>query len=325
MSNIICLPFIVKNGKLLKTTIDSGKFLSESKRGAYTGARTIKTKSGEFFVFNLKQHINRLTNSCQIMINDNFKKIPKNLENLTNENFLKEEIIKNLKEGFLNDSTKEDLKLTILITWSNEESYDLSIHFSKLTENISENVQKSIELIPGSRQHILAKDSEWVRYRKQIEDLRYCKTSNEIVLIDKQGNANEGLSSNFFVLMNDNKIYTANEGIIPGTVRTLILEICKEEKIEVILKSPNLNEIKNWKEIFIASTSRLLLPIEKLFLHKTEKFFDGIFDEKEKEEEKEKEKIFKNEIEEFKFSIEFSKKLSKKVKENLLKMSEKIF
>eukprot|EP01080_Neovahlkampfia_damariscottae_P003744 gene3744-6632_t len=285
MSNLFNLPYITKNGKLLKTTIDAGKFLSESQRGAYTGARTIKTENGKFYVFNLRQHVKRLSDSCQIMIKENYKNIPKCFEKITNEALLQEELKKNLKEGFLVDNTKDDLKLTILITWEND-SCDLLIHFSRLNDAFDDKIKRSIEFIPGSRKHILAKDSEWVRYRKQIEDVKFCKTSNEVVLVDHEGHANEGLSSNFFVLMNDNRLYTSNEGIISGTVRTLILQICKDENIEVVFKAPKISEISEWKEVFISSTTRLVFPVEKVYLHKTEKYFDGIFGKENKNDKK---------------------------------------
>jgi branched-subunit amino acid aminotransferase/4-amino-4-deoxychorismate lyase len=150
-----------------------------------------------------------------------------------------------------------------------------------------------------------------------IESMKKDKKSNEIVLVDQEGLANEGLSSNFFVVMKDNSIWTANDGIISGTVRSLILKVCEELNINVVFKSPQVNEIKNWKEIFISSTSRLLLPIPKLYFHETKTYFDGDFNKKDLN-------IEESNAVEYNFETEFSSNLSKQVKERLLEMSEKI-
>jgi branched-subunit amino acid aminotransferase/4-amino-4-deoxychorismate lyase len=315
--NKVVKPFILKNGILIKKVVDSEKFLLESHRGAYTAARTIKTQENEIFVFDLKDHVKRLANSCKIMIKDELKEneIPKHFETITDENLLKQQIVKILETGLTLDESTEETKITILITWD-KDIFDISIHFSDLGSIPSKN-SLSIEMIPGSRSHITAKDSEWIRYRKLIESMKKDKKSNEIVLVDQEGLANEGLSSNFFVVMNDNSIWTANEGIISGTVRSLILKVCDELNIKVVLKSPQVKDIKHWKEIFISSTSRLLLPIPKLYFHETKTYFDGNFDKKDLN-------IEESNAVEYNFETDFSSNLSKQVKERLLEMSEKI-
>jgi branched-subunit amino acid aminotransferase/4-amino-4-deoxychorismate lyase len=313
--NKVVKPFILKNGILIKKVVDSEKFLLESHRGAYTAARTIKTQENEIFVFDLKEHVERLAKSCKIMIKDELKEIPKHFEIITDENLLKQQIVKILETGLKLDDSTEETKITILITWEID-NFDISIHFSDLGSIPPKN-SLSIEMIPGSRSHITAKDSEWIRYRKLIESMKKDKKSNEIVLVDQEGLANEGLSSNFFVVMKDNSIWTANDGIISGTVRSLILKVCEELNINVVFKSPQVNEIKNWKEIFISSTSRLLLPIPKLYFHETKTYFDGDFNKKDLN-------IEESNAVEYNFETEFSSNLSKQVKERLLEMSEKI-
>jgi branched-subunit amino acid aminotransferase/4-amino-4-deoxychorismate lyase len=313
--NKVVKPFILKNGILIKKVVDSEKFLLESHRGAYTAARTIKTQENEIFVFDLKEHVERLAKSCKIMIKDELKEIPKHFEIITDENLLKQQIVKILETGLKLDDSTEETKITILITWEID-NFDISIHFSDLGSIPPKN-SLSIEMIPGSRSHITAKDSEWIRYRKLIESMKKDKKSNEIVLVDQEGLANEGLSSNFFVVMKDNSIWTANDGIISGTVRSLILKVCEELNINVVFKSPQVNDIKNWKEIFISSTSRLLLPIPKLYFHETKTYFDGDFNKKDLN-------IEESNVVEYNFETEFSSNLSKQVKERLLEMSEKI-
>lgn len=69
-----------------------------------------------------------------------------------------------------------------------------------------------------------AKDSEWVRQRKAWEAGKPADV-NEVLLVSPEGQLLEGLTSNFFVLGTDGAVHTADEGVLNGTVRELILEV----------------------------------------------------------------------------------------------------
>lgn len=69
-----------------------------------------------------------------------------------------------------------------------------------------------------------AKDSEWVRQRKAWEDGKPADV-NEVLLVSQGGQLLEGLTSNFFVLGPGGEVQTAEEGVLSGTVRELILEV----------------------------------------------------------------------------------------------------
>ena len=90
----------------------------------------------------------------------------------------------------------------------------------------------------------------------------------------------EGLSSNFFAVYGG-KVYTAAEGVLPGTVRDVVLSVCERHQIPVvlevrscclfgcwwvtdfpmILQAPVLSTLQDWEGAFISSTSRLVLPL----------------------------------------------------------------
>lgn len=206
------------------------------------------------------------------MINDQFHEIPSSLTPICDAKSLKEILLTDLKKTFTKDNI--EYKITILITWNDDKShYDIYMHYSALP-----NLPKppiTIEVIPGSRTHIKAKDSEWARYRKAIEKMKKDPKSNEVVLVDHDGNMYEGLSSNFFVLQND-KLYTAFDGILFGTIMKIVLEVCKEKNIEVVKSPPLLKDINSWQEVCISSTSRLLLPVDVIYVHETKAYFDGV-------------------------------------------------
>lgn len=87
-----------------------------------------------------------------------------------------------------------------------------------------------------------------------------------MILVDKDSRLLEGLSSNFFVYQHP-YIYTANEGILPGTIRNIVLKVCEELNIDVIYEPPNLKNLEKWDEAFITSTNfykKLLIPFVKV-------------------------------------------------------------
>jgi branched-subunit amino acid aminotransferase/4-amino-4-deoxychorismate lyase len=69
-----------------------------------------------------------------------------------------------------------------------------------------------------------AKDSEWVRQRKAWETSKPADV-NEVLLVTPEGLLLEGLTSNFFVLNAEGAVMTADEGVLSGTVRELILQV----------------------------------------------------------------------------------------------------
>lgn len=69
-----------------------------------------------------------------------------------------------------------------------------------------------------------AKDSEWVRQRQALEAAKPSDV-NEVLLVSQDGAMTEGLTSNFFVLSKDGEVVTAQDGVLDGTVRQVILKV----------------------------------------------------------------------------------------------------
>lgn len=244
---------------------DSTQFINEFPRGAYTAARSVDYK----YLFQFKEHVIRLNNSCKIMIQEQFGEVAEPLQSLISFETLSKRLISELRAGWIPD---QDFKITILINWKRSE-YDIYIHYADLPPTPEDPV--TIEMFPGSRTHIKAKDSDWSRYRKHIELMRKDPSSNEIVLVDHDSNCYEGLSSNFFIVKSG-KVQTALKGVLYGTVMDLVLEVCRDIGIEIISSPPQLVEIDSWDEVFITSTSRLVLPVKHIHVHQTKIYFDGV-------------------------------------------------
>eukprot|EP00877_Chromochloris_zofingiensis_P005400 jgi/Chrzof1/14861/Cz09g18230.t1 len=115
------------------------------------------------------------------------------------------------------------------------------------------------------RHNAKAKDSEWVLQRQGLEQQKPADV-NEVVLSTPEGHIMEGLTSNFFVLQGGS-VVTADEGVLSGTVRELVLEVCLEQGIPVVLQPPCIHDIDHWQGAFISSTSRLMLPVDEIQYH----------------------------------------------------------
>jgi len=154
-----------------------------------------------------------------------------------------------------------ELKFTTLITWNNQ-NFQVFTHVSALGARPSPPIQVEVRGVP--RQNAAAKDSEWVRQRQVYEDKKP-DGINEVLLVAVDGGVYEGLTSNFFALV-DGALHTAGDDVLMGSVREAVLRVAARENLPVVLKAPSLRDLDRWEGAFISSTSRLLLPIDVIFV-----------------------------------------------------------
>ncbi len=117
----------------------------------------------------------------------------------------------------------------------------------------------------GARDNPTVKHGQWIEERKAME-LRMRPECNEVVLVDVKGRVFEGLSSNVVALDKTGTLWTApSDSVLTGTVLQLILQVCEASHISVKRVCPTV-ELLCASSVLISSTSRLALPVEKLFL-----------------------------------------------------------
>lgn len=85
----------------------------------------------------------------------------------------------------------------------------------------------------------------------------------EVILLDERRNILEGMTSNFYSVM-DGVLYTAGEGMLPGITRQIVLEIAASEGISLKLMPPAFDMIERFDEAFITSSSRGVLPVTEI-------------------------------------------------------------
>lgn len=141
------------------------------------------------------------------------------------------------------------------------ENTDVYCHIGLLPPLRSELVKLKVAGLP--RHNATAKDSAWVRERKTIYD-SLPPNVEEIVLMDPATHELlEGSQTNFYAIQGG-AVHTANDGILNGTVRALVLDMCEKSGIPVVLSPPTLDTVDQWESCFISSTSRLVLGAREL-------------------------------------------------------------
>ncbi|KAJ1972225.1 hypothetical protein H4R34_005478, partial [Dimargaris verticillata] len=183
-------------------------------------------------------------------------------------------------------STPEEAKVTMVLSIDEKRHRPIcAVHVQSLSQPQQEYC--SIEICPAKRECPLAKDSQWMRDRQTIADQQQPGV-NETVLVDPATNElTEGLSSNFFTIQAQNatlpaptenatginldhiKVVAAPAGtVLLGTIMKLVLQVCQEHNIAVEERCPTVSELETdqWLGAFITSTSRLVLPVDKVYL-----------------------------------------------------------
>jgi branched-subunit amino acid aminotransferase/4-amino-4-deoxychorismate lyase len=119
-----------------------------------------------------------------------------------------------------------------------------------------------VALVHAHRAFGEVKDAAWITQR---EALPWPPGINEQVMEEEDGTVLEGFSSNFFVVRENGVIETAAGGaVLSGSIRRLALRIAAAQGVGVALRAPQWQERDQWKDAFITSTSRLILPVDEI-------------------------------------------------------------
>jgi len=88
---------------------------------------------------------------------------------------------------------------------------------------------------------------------------------DEIIFTDENGFITEAPTSNVFIVNNNGTLLTAPEKeVLYGITRKSILEIADNEGIKAKVERIPLSELENAKEVFITSSSHLVCPVIKI-------------------------------------------------------------
>ncbi len=153
-----------------------------------------------------------------------------------------------------------DLRLRLILTLD-KEPFVLYLLAEELHSPPPEAYSKGVSVITTQLERSVP-EAKLTSFIQRSSDIRqkYLSTVNEVVMIDGAGFLSEGISSNFFAVL-DGAIHTAGDGVLPGITRALVLEQAVSLGIPVVFEPVHSDQIPNLDEAFISSSSRGLLPV----------------------------------------------------------------
>ncbi|XP_024540602.1 uncharacterized protein LOC9635860 isoform X1 [Selaginella moellendorffii] len=234
-------------------------FSFHSNAGAYTTTRTV---DGASCLLLWERHLARLAQSLHIMRK-------KAIDQRALTKLVNPSLYAGLEEALARRSDEEELVVTVLACNKDEGPLQISVHITGLVP--ASTVPAQVSVMGPSRETPLAKSSQWVRTRQVLEQCMP-KNTAEVILSNDGRHLLEGLVTNFFVVLSTvgegsrSVVQTAalGNGVLPGTVRQLVIEICSEKNIPVLEGSPSWDERYLWKEAFVTSSVRLIQPVSKI-------------------------------------------------------------
>ena len=97
--------------------------------------------------------------------------------------------------------------------------------------------------------------------------------AHEVLFFGTNGNVLEGSTLNFF-LVKDGKVYTSSDDVLFGITRSVsafvnahrkfVLQVAKDNGIEVVLGEIHKDDLGKFDEAFISSTTREVCPVAKV-------------------------------------------------------------
>ncbi|XP_024515125.1 uncharacterized protein LOC9653006 isoform X1 [Selaginella moellendorffii] len=237
----------------------AASFLKTKPQGAYTTTRTV---DGASCLLLWERHLARLAQSLHIMRK-------KAIDQRALTKLVNPSLYAGLEEALARRSDEEELVVTVLACNKDEGPLQISVHITGLVP--ASTVPAQVSVMGPSRETPLAKSSQWVRTRQVLEQCMP-KSTAEVILSNDGRHLLEGLVTNFFVVLSTVGegsrcvVQTAalGNGVLPGTVRQLVIEICSEKNIPVLEGSPSWDERYLWKEAFVTSSVRLIQPVSEI-------------------------------------------------------------
>jgi thiol oxidase len=245
------------DGRVAHVAQTSKEWLLSLPGGAYTTARTTCARRR---IFEWDTHVARTASSAREMMESDAALLQSHAA-LTRPESLGPRLTAMVAAAIAEcaHEAEEELKVTVHVSWQPEQ---VACHIAPLPPLPPPPIK--VEVRGAPRANATAKDSSWVAARAPLEALKRDDV-NELLLASESGELLEGSQTNFFAI-EGGAVHTAGDGVLAGTVRRLLLEVCERERIPVVLVPPRLAGAAAWEGALISSTSRLLLPIDELYV-----------------------------------------------------------
>lgn len=141
---------------------------------------------------------------------------------------------------------------------------DIYLAVEPLVVPLPEAYQAGVRVITCDLQRQLPK-AKLTRFIQRSASLRSTLPPdvNEAIMLDAHGRFQEGLSSNFFAVM-AGIIRTAEQDVLAGITRSLVIDGARRAGLPLRLEPPRLADLPAFDEAFITSSSRGVLPVRRI-------------------------------------------------------------
>lgn len=215
----------------------------EPREGVYTLTNTFNT----FQVLKLDEHLDRLENSAK-QVN-----IPLKLDRPRLRAALRE---------MIEEANYGNVRFRVTVPANTPENLILSLEpFKPLAPEVYANGVRCVTVSDAARTDPGAKTTDWMHDRQSIEAWLPPGIFTGL-LLDQDGNILEGLSSNFYAILNG-ELRTAGQGILPGISQQIVFEVAPVI-LPVRKEAIHVSEIPTIDEAFITSASRGIVPVVEI-------------------------------------------------------------
>ncbi|KAG6554947.1 hypothetical protein Mapa_003531 [Marchantia paleacea] len=271
-------------------------FLRASTPGAYTTTRTL---DGASSLLLWDRHMARLSESLGLLHEASPHLYPHLREGIDFKRLVEPSIAESLAKSIELRRSEEEINLTVLLCGSEREQSQDSSGCEVFVHASNYRAVNRDEILPGARVAVMgpgrelarAKYSLWASTRQVLENVKPSNT-NEIILSNDGDALLEGTLTNFFVVkvrdsktsneenhqkaaesddqsrfqLTDYEVLTAplSDGVLPGVMRNLVIEVCREAGIRVRESSPSWSSHLTWREAFLTNGLRILQPVTSI-------------------------------------------------------------
>lgn len=220
--------------------------LYEPTDGVYTITNTYDTLK----VLKFDAHLDRLEDSARRA------GIPLNLDR---------QRLRDTLRMLIRDAGYGDVRFRLTIPRDRSDHIIISIEpFKAPAPEIIANGVRCITAANSARPHPEAKTTDWMHARKALEAAMPAGIYDTF-LLDAEGFIMEGLASNFYAILND-QLRTAGEGVLKGISQQIVFEVARDI-IPLVLRPVHRDEIPQFSEAFLTSSSRGIIPVVEIDGH----------------------------------------------------------
>jgi branched-chain amino acid aminotransferase len=234
--------------------------------GAFEGIRAYQRADGKTYVFRLREHIDRLLDSCKLTYTPpkfSREQIMSGCVELLRANNMADGYLRPIVyvgDGAMGVYAPDNPVRTAIIAWK----WGAYLGEEALKKGIRAKISSF------ARHHVnisLAKGKIMGQYTNSVLAKREAKMGgyDEAILLDASGYVSEGSGENIFIIRRGT-IYTPDLGssILEGITRDTIIQLAREEKLNVVETRITRDQLWLADEVFFTGTAAEVTPVREI-------------------------------------------------------------